>query len=111
VNCVTDVTMAKRRKRAGKTEVFSVSVEPGTRKLLRSYAKRKFGGNVSLLIAELIREAAAQAKRQEAAARYLRSVGFPEWTEEDADRFDAEIQEELRQDAERWARRRRRGAA
>jgi hypothetical protein len=57
--------MAAKKKRAGKTVTLSISVDEDTQRFLRQEAKRSFDGNVSALIAALVREASriAAAKR------------------------------------------------
>lgn len=110
-DCVTTVTMAKRKKpkkRAGNTIVFSISVDKETGRLIRKFADERFRGNVSRVIAEL----AEQVKRQEAAARFLAKIpGYKPKTDEELDRFEAELEEEWRQREALWDRRlRRRGA-
>jgi hydrogenase maturation factor len=106
-DCVTVVTMAKRRKtRAGNTIVFSISVDRETARLLRKAAAERFRGNVSRLVAEF----AEQAARQQAAHDFLTMVGAKPMTDDDVDRFMNEIAEEARQQHAASSRRKR-GAA
>lgn len=49
-------------KRKGKTETFSVSVTPETKRRLRKAADRAYGGNISALIEAI----ALEADRQQA---------------------------------------------
>jgi hypothetical protein len=48
---------AKRPRRKGATETFSISVDAQTKKILRARADRLHGGNLSALITELGRAA------------------------------------------------------
>lgn len=80
-----------RQRRKGATETFSVSVDRETKRLLKEAADQDHGGNVSALITELAREAA----RRKAAGEFLRGMGVPRMTEEEADAFEKEISTEL----------------
>lgn len=51
----------KPRRRAGATETFSVSVDPQTKRRLKTLAAQRHEGNVSALITELAREGERQA--------------------------------------------------
>lgn len=51
----------KRKRRAGATETFSVSVDPQTKRRLKALATQRHQGNVSALITELAREGERQA--------------------------------------------------
>ena len=53
--------MAKRRARAGKTETFSVSVDPETKELLRGAAARWHDGNMSRLFTAVAHRLAEEA--------------------------------------------------
>lgn len=77
----------KRRRRAGATEVFSVSVDARTKATLKRLAKARHGGNVSALIAELVEH----ELRLEAGREFLEWTGFPGLTDEARARIDAEI--------------------
>lgn len=69
--CVTLVnTMKAKKKRAGNTVTFSVSVDKNVDRFLKKKAKKAFGGNVSALIAHLARE----DERIDAANRLLRGA-------------------------------------
>jgi hypothetical protein len=50
-----------KKRRAGATETFSVSVDRETKRRLKALAKEKHGGNVSALITELSVEGERQA--------------------------------------------------
>jgi hypothetical protein len=76
--------MSRRLKRKGRTVTFSVSVDVGTKKLLRDVADRSYRGNVS----ELITQIAEQAARQEAAAELLALHGRPSMTDEECEVFE-----------------------
>ena len=95
--------MKSKTRRAGATETFSVSVDPGTKRALRTLANRDFRGNLSALVTDL----AEEARRRMAADAYLRRHGFATPTRVEADRLEAEIGREL----SAWKRRRRRGKA
>jgi hypothetical protein len=70
------LSMKGRRRRAGATETFSVSVDPTTRRRLRELATARHEGNVSALITELALEGERQALFEEA----WRWYGGPEPT-------------------------------
>jgi hypothetical protein len=95
--------MARRLKRKGRTVTFSVSVDPGTKKLLRDVADRAYRGNVS----ELITQIAEQAARQEAAGRLLSLHGRPTMTDEECEALEREIAAELAAQSPGKKRRRR----
>ena len=78
---------AKKQRRAGATETFSVSVDPETKKALRALAESQFGGNLSALITDL----AAEARRRLAAQAYLRRQGIPLPTPERIHAIEADI--------------------
>jgi hypothetical protein len=76
-----------KRRRAGATEVFSVSVDAKTKAMLKRLAKARYGGNVSALITELVEQQA----RLEAGRRFLASAGFRGLTDARRAEIDAEI--------------------
>jgi hypothetical protein len=76
-----------RRRRAGATVTFSVSVNPETKRALRKLADADFGGNLSALVTDF----ADEARRRMAAGRYLKLIGVPPMTPTEADAFEAEI--------------------
>jgi hypothetical protein len=57
-----------KQRRAGATETFSVSVDPETKKALRSLADEDYAGNLSALVTDL----AEEARRRMSAGAYLR---------------------------------------
>jgi hypothetical protein len=79
----------KRRRRAGATETVGVSLDPGTKRMLKKLAAQKHQGNVSALIAELAEEAVRQAAFEKAWAWY----GGPGLSSEARDRIDTELEE------------------
>lgn len=83
--------MAKRQRRKGATETFSVSVDRETKRLLKEAADRDHGGNVSSLITELAKDVA----RRKAAGEFLRSIGVARMTAAEAAAFESEIESEL----------------
>lgn len=79
----------KKQRRAGATATFSVSIDRGTKAILKARAERLHGGNMSALITELGREA---EKRD--AFEWIRDwAGGPLLTEEARERIDAELKE------------------
>jgi hypothetical protein len=68
---------------------------------LKEAADQDHGGNVSALITELAKEAA----RRKAAGEFLRSIGVPRMTEQQADAFEKEIAAELDVQGKRKSRR------
>lgn len=82
----------KRSRRAGATETFSVSVDPGTKRALRKLADADYGGNLSALVSDF----AEDARRRMAAGGYLRRHGLSEPTSTEADIIEAEIEREVR---------------
>jgi hypothetical protein len=80
-----------KQRRAGATQTFSVSVDPETKRALRALADQDFNGNLSALITDFGRE----ARRRLAAAKYLRRLGLPTVTREQADLIEAEIAAEV----------------
>jgi hypothetical protein len=62
-----------KQRRAGATETFSVSVDPATKKALRSLANAEYGGNMSALVTDF----AEEARRRTSAGAYLRRRAIP----------------------------------
>ena len=83
----------KKKRRAGATETFSVSVDPKTKRALKARADRLYGGNVSELITEMGREAA----RLEAMARLMARWGGSVLRDQARARIDAELEAGWRQ--------------
>jgi hypothetical protein len=79
----------KKRRRAGATETFSVSVDRETKQRLRKLAGRKHRGNVSALITEL----SVEGERQEAFERAWRWYGGNEPTPRESAAIRAEWEE------------------
>jgi len=92
----------KKRRRAGASETFSVSVDLETKRALRALAKRDFGGNLSALVTDL----AEEARRRMAAEAYLRRHDISVPTKPEADRMEAQIAREVAA----WKKRRRRSS-
>ena len=65
---------AKKRRRAGATETFSVSVDPTTKRRLKELADERHAGNVSALITAL----SIDAERKAAFERAWQWYGGPE---------------------------------
>jgi hypothetical protein len=86
--CATSLSMKKRR-RAGATETFSVSVDSATKRRLKSLAASKHAGNVSALITELSKE----GERQAAFDRAWRWYGGSEPTARESAAIRAEWEE------------------
>jgi len=82
---------AKKRRRAGATETFSVSVDPETKRALRALADKDFGGNLSALVTNF----AEDARRRLAAGAYLRRHHIPKLAAGEADQVQAEIDREI----------------
>jgi hypothetical protein len=95
---------AKRSRRAGSTETFSVSVDAETKRALRLLADEEFGGNLSALVTDF----AEEARRRMAAGELLRRQGIPKLTPAEAVELEAEINREI---ADARTRRRRRKTA
>jgi hypothetical protein len=83
--------MAKKQRRAGATQTFSVSVDADTKQALRALADSDFGGNLSALVTDF----AAQARRRTAAGDYLERHAIPKLTNHEAERLQAEIDAEI----------------
>ena len=79
----------KRKRRAGATETFSVSVDRETKRRLKTLARERHLGNVSALITEL----ALEGERQAAFERAWRWYGGAEPTREEARAIRAEWEE------------------
>ncbi len=73
--------------RAGKTSTFSISVDKETQRILKTEAKRNYGGNVSALVSAIAKE----AKRQHALDWLLQRAAAPAITNEERDTLLAEI--------------------
>jgi hypothetical protein len=89
--------MKTKRRRAGATETFSVSVDAGTKRALRKLADAEFQGNLSALVTDF----AEEARRRMAAAAYLRKQSIPRLTQGEADTLDAQIGREVTKAASR----------
>lgn len=74
-------------KRAGSTRTMSISVDATTEEVLRTFAKRHFGGNVSALVTAMAKE----LRRKEALAWLLASSGVPRLDAEQTQALLAEI--------------------
>ena len=102
--CYTLSMTAKKARRAGATETFSVSVDPETKRALRALADKEFGGNLSALVTDF----AEDARRRLAAGAYLRKHHIPKLATREADRIETEIAREV---ASARSRRKRHAAA
>ena len=102
--CYTISMNAKKARRAGATETFSVSVDPETKRALRALADKEFGGNLSALVTDF----AEDARRRLAAGAYLRRHRIPKLGVGEADQIQTEIDREV---ATARKRRKRRVAA
>jgi hypothetical protein len=91
---------ARRSRRAGATDTFSVSVDPVTKRALRQLADRDYGGNLSALVSDF----AEEARRRMAAARYLERHGIPTLTPSAA----ADLETEIAGETTAWRKRRKR---
>lgn len=80
-------TMNLTMARPGKTKTLTISVDAAAERFVRKEAERLYGGNVSQLFAELLRE----AERFAAIERVLASSGHPPLTEEELDALRAEV--------------------
>ena len=89
--CYTFSMNAKKSRRAGATETFSVSVDAKTKRALRALADKEFGGNLSALVTDF----AEEARRRLAAGTYLRKHRIPKLAAREADRIQAEIDREV----------------
>jgi len=95
------LNMKAKRRRAGATETFSVSVDAETKRALRRLADAEFGGNLSALVTDF----AEEARRRVAAAAYLRESGIPRLTQGEAETVEAQIEREIAKAAPRRTRR------
>ena len=73
--------------RPGKTKTLTISVDAAAERFVRAEADRRYGGNVSQLFAELLRE----AERFAAMDRVIESSGHPRPTDAELDALRAEI--------------------
>lgn len=80
---------AKRTRRAGASETFSVSVDKQTKRALRARADRLYGGNLSALITDMGRE----ADRRDAFERVCEWGGGSVLTDEIRAEIDRELEE------------------
>ena len=78
-----------KRRRAGATETFSVSVDPKTKHRLKALADERHAGNVSALITEL----ALEGERQAAFERAWRWYAGKEPTAAESKAIQAEWEE------------------
>jgi len=83
--------MKRKTRRTGATETFSVSVDPETKRALRTLANQDFQGNLSALVTDL----AEEARRRLAAGAYLRRRGLRTPTPSEADILEQEIAREI----------------
>ena len=81
----------KKQRRAGATETFSVSVDPGTKNALRRLADAQYAGNMSALITDL----AEEARRRMAAGAYLRRRTLRPLDSAGVDALEASIAREV----------------
>jgi hypothetical protein len=95
------LNMNAKRRRAGATETFSVSVDADTKRALRRLADAEFEGNLSALVTDF----AEEARRRMAAAAYLRKNGIPKLTRSEAETLEAQIEREIAKAAPRRTRR------
>ena len=82
---------AKKPRRAGATETFSVSVDRETKRALRALADKEFGGNLSALVTDF----AEDARRRMAAGAYLRGHRIRKLAAGEADQIQAELDREV----------------
>lgn len=78
-----------KKRRAGATATFSVSIDQDTKAILKARADRLHGGNMSALITELGRE----AERRDAFERMREWAGGSRLTDEARETIDAELEE------------------
>jgi hypothetical protein len=88
-----------RRRRAGATQTFSVSVDPETKRALRKLANSDYAGNLSALVTAF----AQDARRRMAAGAYLRRHGIAALTAAEVRKLEAEIEHDITT----WKKRRR----
>lgn len=79
----------KKKRRAGATETFSVSVDRKTKAILKARANRLYGGNMSRLITELGRE----AEKRDAFERLREWTGGTVLSDAAAEQIDRELAE------------------
>jgi hypothetical protein len=89
--CYTLSMNARKSRRAGATETFSVSVDAETKRALRALADKEFGGNLSALVTDF----AEEARRRLAAGAYLRRHRIPKLATGEADQIQAEVDREV----------------
>jgi hypothetical protein len=85
-------SMKTKRRRAGATETFSVSVDRETKRALRKLADSDYGGNLSALVTDF----AGEARRRMAAGAYLARLGIGAPTPAEVKRIEAELEREVR---------------
>jgi hypothetical protein len=90
-----------KRRRAGATETFSVSVDPETKTALRRLADADYGGNMSALVTDL----AEDARRRMSAGAYLRRRAISALDEAGATALESEVRREVVAARRRRARR------
>jgi hypothetical protein len=95
------LSMKVKRRRAGATETFSVSVDADTKRALRRLADTEFEGNLSALVTDF----AEEARRRMAAAAYLRKQAIPRLKPGEAEALEAQIGREIARAAPRRTRR------
>jgi hypothetical protein len=78
-----------------------VSVDPATKKALRSLADAEYGGNMSALVTDF----AEEARRRSAAGAFLRQLEIPPLDRAAADALEAEIEREIAAERKRRGRR------
>jgi hypothetical protein len=79
----------KKPRRSGATETIGISVDPETKRALKTLASERHGGNVSALISDMTSEAVRRA----AFERAWRWYGGPEPTAAARAAIDAELEE------------------
>ncbi len=82
---------AKKQRRPGATQTFSVSVDAETKAALRGLADSDFAGNLSALVTDF----AEEARRRMAAGDYLRRHEIPKLTKQAAAELQAELEAEV----------------
>jgi hypothetical protein len=96
-------SMKPKRRRAGATKTFSVSVDADTKRALRRLADAEFEGNLSALVTDF----AEEARRRMAAAEYLRHQGIPRLKQGEAEALEAQLAQDIAKAAPRRAARTR----
>src|SRR5450432_1404475 len=97
----------KRKRRAGMTATFSVSIDRETKAILKARADRIHGGNMSALITELGRD----AEKREAFERIRDWAGGSLLTEEAREAIDEELKAGWKLARDQLKKSRREGAA